>query len=255
MVSRPRPVGPAAPAASDPPCGGQQAWVARVWRALPRPVPWAWVISGLVLTGVGFAGLDRWFYEQVSLRLNTEGIDRDFYHVSRLFWDVCRGAFGYGLAGIAIGISLLILDSGRSRAVLAGFLAVLLTALSANVVQRAVGRARPNRAESHLTFARPLAELVSRKGISFPSGEAATAMALAWVLGRLLPRWKGAFYAAGALAASARLVSGAHYLSDVAAGSVLGRLLSAWIFNLIRPGSNDAGRHRGPPAQIANEGG
>ncbi len=50
--------------------------------------------------------------------------------------------------------------------------------------------------------------------------------ALAVVLGRLYPRWGIAFYGAGSLAAAARLVNGAHYVSDVAAGALFGGLVA-----------------------------
>lgn len=180
----------------------------------------------------GFLGLDRWFYEHVSLVLETKDRlgDRDFYTLTKPFWLVCRYAFGYGVAGLAGYVALLVWNPRSWRTLTAGLLAVLITALAANAAQGAIGRLRPNQAPSHLAFTQPFAELLTKQRVSFPSGEAATALALAYVLARLCPRWKAAAYAAGTLAAVARLVNGAHYLSDVAAGALLGELLARLLF-------------------------
>jgi undecaprenyl-diphosphatase len=114
----------------------------------------------------------------------------------------------------------------------AAFAAVLLTALLANAAQTAIGRVRPNRAPSHLTFVPPFSQLWTKQEVCFPSGEAATAFALAGVLTRLYRRGRVLFYAASALAAVSRLVNGAHYVSDVAAGALLGALLADACFRL-----------------------
>lgn len=119
----------------------------------------------------------------------------------------------------------------RWKSAAVGLLVVVIAATAPNVSQRVIGRLRPNQAESHLAFTRPAAGLVQRAPVSFPSGEAATAFALARVLSRLFPRRRRAFLIGAGLAAGARLVNGAHYLSDVIAGALLGvvaaRLLSA----------------------------
>jgi membrane-associated phospholipid phosphatase len=191
------------------------------------------IVGGaLAVIVAGFLGLDRWFYERVSLVLETKDRlgDRDFYTLTKPFWLVCRYAFGYGVAGLAGYVALLAWNPRTWRTPTAGLLAVLITALAANAAQGAIGRLRPNQAPSHLAFTQPFAELLTKQRVSFPSGEAATALALAYVLARLYPRWKAASYVAGALAAVARLVNGAHYLSDVVAGGLLGALLARLLF-------------------------
>ena len=182
----------------------------------------------------GFLGLDRWFYEQVSLKLNTEGIDRDFYHATQWFWWFFRAAFGYGLIGVVIGVVVIVLEPRRWRAIVAALLAVVVVGLLANVAQGAIGRLRPNQADTHLAFVPPFTELLTKQRVSFPSGEAATGLALACVLSRLFPRWRLVFYAGGTLAAAARLINGAHYLSDVAAGGLFGVLVADLVFHALR---------------------
>jgi membrane-associated phospholipid phosphatase len=192
----------------------------------------------------GFLGLDRWFYEHVSLRLETPTVgDRDFYAVTWPLWWFVRGAFSGLIGVVVIGVVILVLQPTRWRLTTAALAAVLLTALLANAAQAAIGRVRPNQAPSHLTFVRPFSQLWTKQEVCFPSGEAATAFALACALTSLYPRGRVVFYAAGTLAAVSRLVNGAHYISDVAAGALLGVLLAN---ALLRLGKRFAALSPGP---------
>jgi membrane-associated phospholipid phosphatase len=185
-------------------------------------------VGAVVVVVAGFLGLDRWFYEHVSLYLERPDRigNRDFYATTKLFWLACRYSFGYGIVPLAVLLGFVALDPGRWRKPASGAFAIVIAALVANGAQAAIGRLRPNQATTHLAFTQPFAEIFSKQGVSFPSGEAATALAGAYVLSRLLPRWRAVFYACGALAAVARLVNGAHYVSDVAAGALLGILVA-----------------------------
>ena len=185
-----------------------------------------WVVP-LVLglaTVIGLAGLDRAFYEQVSLRLNTTTpVDRDFYAMTRSHWYFIRTAFAH-VAGVVIAAMLVAtMHRDRWRGALRLLLAVGAAVAAAVVLEVLIGRARPNQADCHLMFA-PLVSLMRLRihNACFPSGEATMACALGAVLARLFPRGGGLFYSMAALASVARLVNGAHYLSDVAAGALLG---------------------------------
>lgn len=204
-----------------------------------------WLVGGVVVVA-GLVGLDHVFYEHVSQRLNTEQnpFDRDFYALTKPFWIACRYGFGHVLGGMAMYFVLLAVPSKGWRVANAALIAVLAAALVANVAQGAIGRLRPNRSEGHLRFAKPFSRFFEKGKVSLPSGEAATAFALAGVLTRLFPRGMRAFYTAGTLAAAARLVNGAHYLSDVAAGAMLGTLVGGAIFSLAT-GIEDRWRPRG----------
>ena len=57
---------------------------------------------------------------------------------------------------------------------------------------------------------------------SFPSGHATTAFAMATALSLVAPVWALPLFAFATLIAASRMAIGAHYLSDVLAGSGLG---------------------------------
>jgi len=63
---------------------------------------------------------------------------------------------------------------------------------------------------------------------SFPSGHSATAVALAIGLTQVYPRGRWIFASMAAMACLQRLVSGAHYLSDILGGVLITLVLSLW---------------------------
>jgi membrane-associated phospholipid phosphatase len=197
---------------------------------------WPFVLLAGLLILVGFLGLDRVFYEQVSLRLNTEyPLDRDFYAVTRPFWLVVRVAFAYGVGGAGAYALIFVLHRERWRAANRMLIAVLVPVVLAFVLEGIIGRLRPNQADSHLAFAPPFSALFQthQRKVCFPSGEATMAFALAGVLARLFPRSTVAFYVLGGLASVSRLINGAHYLSDVAAGALLGFFCARAIYTYL----------------------
>lgn len=193
-------------------------------RAATGPL-WIWPMLAVIVIVVGLAGFDRWFYEQVSCRLDTKQnlSDRDFYSVTRYAWVAWRYAFGHLYAPTVLAVLAVIIDTGRWRRYVVALAAVVVVAAAANVLQGTIGRQRPNQAQSHLAF-RPLERVLNKEGVSFPSGEATTALAVAVAASALFPRAALLFFAVSGIAAVARLVNGAHYVSDVAAGALLGAL-------------------------------
>ncbi len=194
--------------------------------------PGLWYVAGALVIVAGFLGLDGWFYRHVSQALNPPDrpLGPSLYISTKAFWLLCRWAFGYGLAALTVCVVLVVLYPARWRAAGAALIAVAVAGLLANVAQGAIGRLRPNQGGDPLAFTQPFAELFSKERVSFPSGEATTAFAAAWVLTRLLPRGRPIFYAAAVLAAIARLANGAHYLSDVVAGALVGVLVASSVF-------------------------
>ena len=188
-----------------------------------------WSAAALVLILIGFLGVDPWFYENVSQRINTGNpTSGDVYQTYKLLFNGLR-ILPYVVFGIVLWLAAMInLGSGWRGAVaaIAGF---LTGSIVANILQMAIGRARPNAAESHLTFHAPFSGLWSDLPDGFPSGEAAATMAIAAALCLVLPRLSLLWIAVGLLGPVVRLLPGMHYFSDVVAGALVGMLLARMV--------------------------
>jgi lipid A 4'-phosphatase len=105
------------------------------------------------------------------------------------------------------------------------FASVALSGILVDVLKVIVGRPRPK-----LLFAAGSYEFswigLSADHWSFPSGHAATAAALAAALWCLWPQPLLFYIVGAALVAASRVVMGAHYLSDVVMGGVIGVLVT-----------------------------
>ena len=198
---------------------------------------WAATALGVLLLIGGLAGADRALYVHVCQRINTADTAQrdinDLYQRTKPLWMLAR--FAVQFVGVATLAWLAVTQAARRRAVLAAAITVAFVAGGANVLQMAIGRARPNAAASQWTFFAPFSGLTHAHPDGFPSGEVAAAFAFAAVLvrvaspsgGRALPTRGSALplYGLATLTALARWLPGMHYLSDVAAGALLG----AWL--------------------------
>jgi membrane-associated phospholipid phosphatase len=108
------------------------------------------------------------------------------------------------------------------------FLAIGGPGLAVSIIKRVIGRLRPWAFDSqgHLAFD-PAAW--TAQAASFPSGHATTAFAAAVVLAALWPRARVPLLVLASLAALARVVLDAHYLSDAIGGAVFGSLGAALV--------------------------
>jgi undecaprenyl-diphosphatase len=101
------------------------------------------------------------------------------------------------------------------------FFAVLFPLLITEIVKWTVGRGRPFVGGKANPF-----NFVPFTGteayFSFPSAHAVTSFALAFAVGAIWPRARGAMFAYAGLIAATRLVLLAHHPSDVVAGAVIG---------------------------------
>ncbi len=108
------------------------------------------------------------------------------------------------------------------------FTTVALSGLSANLIKRAIGRARPIQFEEWGVFGfSPFAG--NARFESFPSGHATTIGALFMALALLLPRYRAVLAMLAVWLGMTRVMVGAHYPSDVTAGLAFG----AWFSLLI----------------------
>ena len=98
---------------------------------------------------------------------------------------------------------------------------IALSGILANLLKRAIGRARPTHFEDWGAFGfSPFNGRASFE--SFPSGHATTIGAFFVALAFLFPRYRYIFLACALWLAATRVMIGAHYPSDVIAGLALG---------------------------------
>ena len=131
-----------------------------------------------------------------------------------------RAGDGWLWAGAAATI-LLFGDQNRFRAIGAGAIAVTSGIAIFLTLKKAANRRRPSCFEPHCW-----ATLLPPDQFSFPSGHTITAFAVTVTLGHYYPELgAGLMFCAVSVAAS-RILLGMHFLSDVAAGAVIGALLA-----------------------------
>jgi undecaprenyl-diphosphatase len=115
-----------------------------------------------------------------------------------------RAAWGY-----AMQVSLFVLA------------AVAVTGIAVSLIKNSIGRARPKHFEALGSFDfTPFA--FQADFAAFPSGHATTIFALATAVAILWPRLRYIVLAAALIVAASRFLIGAHYLSDVLAGTAFG---------------------------------
>jgi membrane-associated phospholipid phosphatase len=139
-------------------------------------------------------------------------------------------AFAVGVGLFALAVYLL--DPAR-RVTLPRLLTMSWGAgLTADVAKLSIQRLRPREFDYaggvFNTFG-PLLNLGNGHGHQgFPSAHAASAVGLAVALSRLYPQGRALFVGLATLACLQRMVSGAHFLSDVLAGGAIGYLFARW---------------------------
>ncbi len=138
--------------------------------------------------------------------------------------------FGNGLGVAIIGITIFCLDP-RRRWALPRILGCAYSAgLAANGLKLLVARTRPHSFDFHGGVLQTFGEWfpmfsAGSVGQSFPSGHTTTAVALAAALVWLYPRGWRLFPALAVLVGCQRIVSGAHFTSDVLWGAAWAALL------------------------------
>ncbi len=101
------------------------------------------------------------------------------------------------------------------------FVSVAVAGIVASLAKAIIGRARPKLFDTLGSFAfEPFA--FSSDFASFPSGHATAICALAAALAIVRPRLRVPLFVAAAWIAATRFLIGSHYLSDAAAGALLG---------------------------------
>lgn len=148
--------------------------------------------------------------------------------------------FGDLASAIVIGLAIYLVDPSRRRRLLDWAAGIALNSLVLHALKVCFGRARPrfgdpwafNGAWNAYPLPRGDAVVHARswevwKGISsdlwsMPSSHTAAAALMAVALARMYPRLAPLVYSLVAIVAAGRVILGAHYLSDVAAGTGVG---------------------------------
>jgi membrane-associated phospholipid phosphatase len=143
--------------------------------------------------------------------------------------------FGDSLGYLVGGLLLLVVFRNRKPFMaysgLFLFSTVAVSGLSADLIKYIAGRARPKLYFSDHLYGFDFFHW-QYAWSSFPSGHSATALSVAMLLAILYPRWRFAALFGGILIAFSRIFLAQHYISDVIAGSYLGIVSTALLYNL-----------------------
>ena len=204
-------------------------------RPASRAVWRRWAAGLLAVTGV-IALCVLWIDIPLAWYFRRHTLFFDGFAALITLWGDSRWALSISLLGWALGriVGRRLADPhGKERArrlaLACGFvfLSVASSGLLVNGLKFLFGRARFNalmlRGEYGFYFFQAGYDFSS-----FPSGHANTAMALAFALGYLWPRWRAVLLLAGFMLALSRVVVTAHYLSDALAGGLLGWWTTQW---------------------------
>lgn len=146
-------------------------------------------------------------------------------------WRMVR-VVGYLPSWLVLGVVFLALDRGsvhRYLRCVMVFLGGATAGALAEMTKLLVGRFRPEMATAEQLYVfRGLGEFSwSMPGLGMASSHAAVAFGGCWMLGQLHPKGRVVFALIATACAVARVMEGAHYLSDVVAGAAIG-VASAW---------------------------
>lgn len=203
-----------------------------------RRMPWLWLSAAVLLVLISMAFVDA---PIAKLMQSTPGWLRVPFRVvnglGKSDWYLVPG----GLLALIAGFMAFRQKQNGPRRLFrwlsaAGaylFLAVAIPGLLVNLVKITAGRARPKllATEGFYGF-EPFNVLPDFH--SFPSGHSQTAFCAALALAAFWPRGRRALLFIAGLVAIARMVLGAHFLSDVVTSALLAFIIVGWLERLCR---------------------
>ncbi|OCJ16983.1 phosphatidic acid phosphatase [Rhizobium sp. AC44/96] len=199
-------------------------------RTVHRRVPWkGFAFSAINAIAIAFFVFDRPLGQAAKgLAPPLISIAGDVTDIGRLVWILCGLCTVFATAYLVrrrlwkVRRRFRLIYFGQMTAYVA--LSVLFTAIVANLLKFAIGRARPliYDQEGIFSFAPFNMDFLHQ---SFPSGHSANIGALFVALALLFPRFRLGFIGIGLWLGATRVIIGVHYPSDVAAGLALG----AWL--------------------------
>ncbi len=174
----------------------------------------SWLLAAAVCCLALAAGIAYWRWDA---RLARFFFDAEI--PPKTLWLLAIGELGRPLAPIFL-LLLWAWAEKRPRLLLAGLLAMLLTACAVLPIKSAVGRIRPDQDSAEV-----LQQPFSHRSYSFPSGDATLAFGVSVVVASAIPasaRWIP--FVLAAMVGMTRLMLLRHFASDVLAGAALGIL-------------------------------
>jgi membrane-associated phospholipid phosphatase len=186
-----------------------------------------WISTAIVVLAVATA-LDPWVFRHLTLP--------DVYEHD---WGRLLRVLGFLPTWAVVSIALVLCDAPSEDARLArlrrlrGFLplvAATLGGLAAEVLKLLLRRERPGAHEGAYVFRSWSDHPLSTGGLALPSSHALVAFAAAAMLARLYPRASWLWFALATGCALTRVLTRAHFLSDVALAAIVGWLVAAGLW-------------------------
>jgi membrane-associated phospholipid phosphatase len=170
---------------------------------------WRWLLIAVVAVALSFT-LDNWTYHHIHM---AKVYDTD--------WGRALRSVGYWPLWIALAAAMWLHDRTITRA---AYLAASVSAagILGEMLKIVVRRDRPGVADGAYAFRAWSDHPFSSSGFGMPSSHAIIAFSGATALAALFPRATPIWYALAIGCAITRLLAGAHFLSDVLAGAILG---------------------------------
>jgi len=170
-----------------------------------------------------FATIDQ----QVFLFVNKAWSNPFFDLLMPFVTQIGSGEFLFVVAAILMVVRLR-RDKGRLGILLIAGLGATYYVVS--FIKHIVARPRPFAILSDVNLL-----IGAEKGFSFPSNHTAMAFMAATILSAFFGRWWGLFFGLAAAVGFSRVYIGVHFLSDVAAGAVIGSLVGCCLLSVSDP--------------------
>jgi len=175
------------------------------------------VVATLVLVALSILFLDTPIARAMPEWLNTsetvEVLETLAYHLG-----------DWTLAPAVLAIVLILAGERWRRFLLSFVVAYAVRTVGVESLKWLTGRPRPRQMDGATTFYGP-----SAKFHAFPSGHAAFAFMFATLLSAYWPRWRVLWYVLAVYVSLSRMVSDAHFLSDIIMGGLIGVLAAVWM--------------------------
>lgn len=136
------------------------------------------------------------------------------------------------LAALAVVLGCALHKKRLSEAGVLSLFGLVLATVAVHLVKHLAGRPRPRLLEHMYAFSGPNLRAGLEGLDSFPSGHAVSTFAIAAIVGHCYPKARWWLGASALTISFSRVFVGAHYFSDVVAGSLLGLLCGSFLVRL-----------------------